>query len=177
MIVRRSRLRQFVLFLMTAAVAYLCRLLSEAGFIEGKMWLANWMFTILAVLVLGIAIFGRRVVAEVSPHGLFAPGICHNLIPWTDIQSMSVASMHAGESVKVAFVPGSRSESAVAAMSILVAGLGASQGRPGHEIPLGSTGVSGAAFLAAVQEAKRACATPGARGFGHRMPRRVVSRA
>ena len=88
--VRRSRLKMFATFAFVVAAAYACNLLAESGIVTGKAWFASWIFTILAVFTLGAAIFRKSLVARVSPTGLLAPSICKNLIPWSDIQSISV---------------------------------------------------------------------------------------
>jgi hypothetical protein len=164
--VRRSRLMVFGIVTLLVALTYGCTLLAENGIVPKKAWFASWLFTLGAVAVLGVALFGNSLVARISPDGLFAPAICKSIIPWGDVQSVSIVSAYGSECAQVILVPGSRSERAITAYAASLSAVGRAEGTEGHSIPLGTSGISGDAFLAAVREAQSASGTrlPGARG-------------
>jgi hypothetical protein len=152
--VRRSRLKMFATFAFVVAAAYACRLLAESGIVAGKAWFASWIFAILAVFTLGAATFRKSLVARVSPEGLLAPSICKNLIPWSDIQSISVVNAAGSDSAQVNLVPGSKSDQAVTRSAAALSKIGQAQGIEGYSIALSTTGISGDAFATAARNAK-----------------------
>jgi hypothetical protein len=152
--VRRGRLKMFVIFAFVVAAAYACNLLAESGIAAGKAWFASWIFIILAVFTLGAAIFSKSLVARVSPEGLLAPSICKDLIPWSDIQSISVVNAYGSDSAQVNLVPGSKSEQAVSRLAATLSKIGKAQGIEGYSIALGTTGISGDTFATAVRNAE-----------------------
>ena len=152
--VRRSRLKMFAIFAFVVAAAYACNLLAESGIAAGKAWFASWIFTIVAVFALGAAVFRKSLVARVSPEGLLAPSICKNLIPWSDIQSISVVNAYGSDSAQVNLVPGSKSEQAVTRLAATLSKIGKAQGIEEYSIALSTTGISGDTFATAVRNAK-----------------------
>jgi hypothetical protein len=112
--VRSSRLKIFVIFVLTAAAAYACDFLAQNGIAARNAWFASWIFTILAAFGLWATVFSNPLRARVSPEGLLAPGISNSLIPWGDIQSISILTANGNDEVKVHLVPNSKSEQASA---------------------------------------------------------------
>jgi hypothetical protein len=144
----------FVMFMLVCGLAYACNLLAETGIAAGKAWFASWIFTVLAVFTLGAAIFSKSLIARISPEGLLAPSICKDLIPWSDIQSISIVNAYGSDSAQVNLVPGSKSEQALSLLASTLARAGSAQGIEGYCIALGTTGISGETFATAFRNAK-----------------------
>ncbi len=160
MVVRSSRLKQGFLLVIILGAAYACSVYaaspSHSERLAGKLWFGSWIFTGLGAFLLLKMVFGRRVLATVSPQGLLAPGITTSVIPWRDIASITVLRQYGSESVQVVLVPDSPSDKATSSTAAVLAAAGSLAGAKGHSIPLGTTTVSGQGFLDAVRSAQTA---------------------
>jgi len=187
MVVRVSPIKLLAMLIATIALGYHCQLLADGELrisgtaaseaFAGKMRFLSWIGYGCAVCAAYQLVFGNRERAEISPQGLWAPGISQGLIPWSDIQSISIQTISALwifriDSADVVLVTGSRSD------------LACLQSKASRCINLSMTGVSGVEFMAAVQQARSGAErqtwqrsvegagrrlTPSRQGFGRRV--------
>jgi hypothetical protein len=171
MIVKRSRLKMLLMSAGCMAAAWGCSYIASdlVGLVgertAGKANFGFWIFSILAAFALLATLFARTVIAEITPQGIKAPGLNSSLIEWQDIASLDVVSQAGSETVMLNVVPGSHACQSMKTSARTVAAAGNATGFPGYSIPLGTSGVSGQQFMAAVAQ-NRARQPLSGNGFG-----------
>jgi len=156
MIIRSSRLKMFGLVLVAAAAAWVCDYLVGSNYeyvsgrTAGKVTFAFWLFTAISIFAFLGTLFGGKVRAKISPEGLFAPTVSKQVIPWGDLQSISIGKQAVVEVVQFSQIPGSGCAGRVKLSAKAGAAVVKSAGFEGFTISLVTTGVSGEDFMAAV---------------------------